>query len=141
MDALVMASDEVWRCAGSFVSWMKTMMAHCPGRNFRQFWTIQTLYAVEGGALQYAKPEPAAGNDEGDTFIGTMYSEPEEWLHYYASAAESHRAFLEMGEVWRIIGALAKRSMLFPCPRSSRQECNSKQSARNGGVRRTTVRK
>jgi hypothetical protein len=55
-------------------------------------------------SLAYPADDPRhgipAGNDEGDTYIGTMYANSEEWLHYYASAAECHRAFMEMGEVW-----------------------------------------
>lgn len=30
-----------------------------------------------------------AGNDEGDTYIGTMYDDGSGWLHYYASGVQA----------------------------------------------------
>ena len=64
-------------------------------------------------SLTYPADDPRhgipAGNDEGDTFIGTEYDDGTHWLHYYASAAESYRGFMELGAVWERIGRTVAR--------------------------------
>ena len=71
------------------------------------------LIARRATALQFARDDPRygipAGNDEGDDFKYFMVHQ-QPTSHWYSSAAETYRAFVELGTAWAQIGAAHSRA-------------------------------
>ena len=99
-------------------------------------------------SLAYPADDPRhgipAGNDEGDTFIGTEYDDGSHWQHYYASAAEAHRGFQEMGKVraYAHLSPTSRPPLTLLLPLLSSFNCSSVRcgwrSARGRRVRRSS---